>query len=157
MGLHHPLRPMKLLQHSNMALLGADFMSLFDETMFNWVRGRIRVGSEWVWMASSSDKKVPCKFDYDNTFSVDIDKFKSIVMNYLDIFAQNPKAPKECNGCDHEIVLSEDRVCADRVHRIPKKISQSSCYPGSRDVKTWDHHITVTPFSLTKKMGPKGL
>ena len=72
-------------------------------------------------MASSSDKKVPCKFDYDNTSSVNIDKFKSIVMNYLDIFAQNPKAPKECNGCDHEIVLSEDRVCVDRVHRIPKK------------------------------------
>ena len=117
----YPLRPMKLLEHSNMVLLGADFMSLFDETMFDWVRGRIRVGSEWVWIASSSDKKVPCKFDYDNTFSVDIDKFKSIVMNYLDIFAQNPKAPKECNGRDHEIVLSEDRVCVDRVHRIPKK------------------------------------
>ena len=92
-------------------------MSLFDGTMFNWVR----VGSEWVWMASSSDKKVPCKFDYDNTSIVNIEKFMSIVMNYFDIFAQNPKAPKECNGCDHEIVLSEDRVCVDRVHRIPKK------------------------------------
>ena len=31
----YPLRPMKLLEHSNMVLLGADFMSLFDETMFD--------------------------------------------------------------------------------------------------------------------------
>ena len=44
----YPLHPMKLLEHSNMVLLGADFMSLFDETMFDWVRGRIRVGLDGI-------------------------------------------------------------------------------------------------------------
>ena len=45
--------------------------------------------------------------------------------NYCDLFAYNPKPPKECLGVTHEIILSEDRVCVDRVNRIPNKFTET--------------------------------
>ena len=45
--------------------------------------------------------------------------------NYCDLFAYNPKAPKEYLGVTHEIILSEDRVCVDRVNRIPNKCTET--------------------------------
>ena len=118
-GYSHPLKPMKLCESPDLIILGQDFMSLFDSTLFDWVKGKVKVGSEWVWF-TATDSNIPCKFDFENSSNDLINSLKSIVNEYTDIFATNPKAPKQCFGVEHEIILTEDRVCVDKVNRIAK-------------------------------------
>ena len=99
---------------------------MFDETLFDWINGRIKIGSDWVWFAAEEQEAIiKCKFDSDNIEFSDFSKLKGVVNNYCDLFASNPKAPKECLGVTHEIILSEDRVCVDRVNRIPNKFTET--------------------------------
>ena len=48
----HPLKPMKFHGTNNQVILGRDFMQIFDETLFDWINGRIKIGSDWVWFAA---------------------------------------------------------------------------------------------------------
>ena len=116
----HPLKPMSLPDSPNLVLLGRDFMELFDKTLFDWAEGRVRIGTDWVWLADSTSD-VQCKYDLASITNSDLQTLKCIVNEFVDLFARNPKAPKECVGVEHEIILSEDRVCVDKVRRIPKR------------------------------------
>ena len=101
-------------------------MQIFDETLFDWINGRIKIVSDSVWFAAEEQEAiVKCKFDSDNIEFSDFSKLKGVVNNYCDLFASNHKAPKECLGVTHEIILSKDRVCVDRVNRIPNKFTET--------------------------------
>ncbi len=70
----HPLKPMDLCDSPNLVLLGSDFMGLFDETLFDWVNGRVRIGTDWVWLADSKSD-VQCKYDLANISNSNLHKF----------------------------------------------------------------------------------
>ena len=117
----YPLKPMVIPEAQNLVILGQDFMSLFDHTVFNWVEGKIKVGRDWIFLASEDGPTVelPCKYDLNNSSDF-INSLKQLNSSYIDIFATNNKSPKVCFGVEHEISLIEDRACVDKIRRYPK-------------------------------------
>ena len=119
----HPLKPVFIEGENSLVILGRDFMSRFGETHFDWDNQRIKLGDDWVY--------------YLDQASEDSDKFKPLVNDQLsdsqarkmqdcisknnDVFAHNPKAPKECSSSSHAIISRDNRVSMQRPRRINHK------------------------------------
>ncbi len=89
----HPLKPLHMdNSEGNLIILGRDFMQLYDQTLFDWEKGRVKIGGDWVFLANEGEIK--CKFDGGNLSSKDLNSLQSLISEYADVFAINPKAPK---------------------------------------------------------------
>ncbi len=56
-----------------------------------------------------------CKVDIQNLPPGAAKEILALIHQFRDVFATDPKAPKECKGAEHEMVLSKDRVCFSRM------------------------------------------
>ena len=60
-----------------------------------------------------------CVYEYRNTPEF-VNELKQLNASYSDIFATNNKSPKRCMGVEHEIIVTEQRPCVDKIRRYPK-------------------------------------
>ena len=114
----HGLKPTKFPNNPGLVILGTDFMEKFGATKFDWDQGVIKLGDEWVYC--TIENKLDCKFGPE-LCKGEVSILKNIAMDFNDVFAINPKAPKECKYTKHHILTETDRVCFDKPSRIPNK------------------------------------
>ena len=48
-------------------------------------------------------------------------KVGEVLKQFSDVFAHNPKAPRECKITSHVIQSKDDRICFSKVRRLPNK------------------------------------
>ena len=116
------VKPIETPDDRPLVILGQDFMSQFGHTLFDWQEGKVRIGKDWIWALEEPEPlQLPCKFDPSSCCTLQLSQLNELLTGFVDLFATNPKSPRECRGVEHEIPLSESRVCVDKVRRIPSK------------------------------------
>ena len=107
----HPLRPVWIQGESAFVILGRDFMAKEGGTFFDWANHRIMLGEDWVYYLDSASKEGG---DFkplvnDKLSKAQSDQIQSVINRFPDLFAQNPKAPRECTMSQHAILSKDDR------------------------------------------------
>ena len=96
-------------------------MHQYRTTKFDWITGKIKLGSEWIYLATTKEKEINYKIDKGNVSHEQSNQIENLVQKYSGVFASNPKAPKQCIGVKHKILSDNDRVSRDKIRRIPSK------------------------------------
>ena len=124
----HELKPVVIEGEKRLVILGRDFLSLFEQTDFDWRNCRVRLGNEWVYWVEQKGTS-PVK---DNGYRINRksaisqqEELQEMINSYADVFAHNPRAPRESLASPHSIVSKDDRVCKDKVRRTPSKWQDS--------------------------------
>ena len=122
----HSVKPMPIPGKTNLLILGRDFLENFKTTEFDWANQKVRIGSEWIFMASSdSDQDIvniiqKCKLGMDLTADQS-ERVRSLLKEFCQVFVKNSKSPKLCTTEVHRILSRDDRICKDKVRRLPDK------------------------------------
>ena len=114
----HGLKPTNFPNNPGLVILGTDFMEKFGATKFDWDKGVIKLGDEWVYC--TMENKLDCTFGPELS-NDEVSILKSLTIDFKDVFAINPKAPRECKDTKHHILTETDRVCFDKPRRTPNK------------------------------------
>jgi hypothetical protein len=116
------LRHLKL--QSDMIILGRDFLSTFNVTTFDWKNHRIQLGDvKWIYLSQHVQQDPPqptINISRDLNME-ELQQVRTVTLAYPNVFAHNPKAPRECGKASHVIQSRDDRVCFSKVNRIPNK------------------------------------
>ena len=98
-------------------LLGRDFLHKHNSTEFNWEKGQIRINKEWItphlWLrggspsarvAATHTSEAPIQFDINPDLNNDQkSQLLSLLREYEDCFALNPKKPSATSMGEHVI------------------------------------------------------
>ena len=112
------LRETTLSNNKVMVILGRDFLSQFKKTEFDWENSCVRLGENWIFMASSDWSKLNI---CDSLQAEEKKYLAELLKRYPELFATNPRAPRCSNGATHEIKSIDDQPVKSKVRRIPKK------------------------------------
>ena len=116
----HWMKPTFLPSQPDLVILGTDFMQKFGKTGFDWEKGRVKLGEQWVYCLLSEDKQP--NYNINPELSTDeVSNVNNVVEEFKDVFASNPKAPREYKGPKHYIVSETNRVSFDKPRRVPEK------------------------------------
>ena len=109
-----------------MVILGQDFLSRFGVTTFDWRSNRIQLGDKWVYIADFVNKKPDWgPVDINRSLAAKMQQeLQHVLSQNADVFAYDPKAPRECSVASHTIQSKDNRVCFSKVKRIPNKWKQ---------------------------------
>ena len=125
----HLVKPMFIPGKQNLLILGRDFLEHFGTTEFDWTNQRVRIGTDWIFMASEdSDQDVisivqKCKLGQDLTVDQSL-RVKALLQEFCRVFVKNSKAPKLCTTEVHRILSQDNRISKDKVRRLPEKWKQ---------------------------------
>ena len=123
----HSIKPSKIPGEPSLVLLGIDFLSKFNLTVFDWENQRLLLGDEWVYL-TSSEANTPSNFD----ISSDLDESKTNSVRRLidryagSVFAHNPRAPKRSSIGVHTITTKSSLPHKDKFRRTPLKWRESA-------------------------------
>ena len=120
------------LKHVNlqtdMIILGRDFLSKFGATTFDWKNHRIQLGDEegWIYLTQEASQKTPQIWNINKDLSrEEQDHIHTVLKQFPNVFAHDPKAPRESMKTKHVIESKDDRICFSKVRRIPNKWKES--------------------------------
>ena len=117
-----PIKPMELKNTKDLVILGRDFLSLFDVTVFDWGQKRIKLGETWIYyVQGEKPEDLSANTIEESLLPEQKDRIKGTISKYATVFAHNPKAPKESSIEEHVIVSKDHRTCKDKTRRIPRK------------------------------------
>ena len=119
------VRPVNIKGEPNLLLLGKDFMSGFDCTIFDWKNNKIKLGENWVYLNTpdpgvSSSRIFHFKINDSLSFE-QRQRLTGILDNHSSVFAHNPKCPRACHTTEHVIYTKDDRVVKDKIRPLPRK------------------------------------
>lgn len=119
----HALKPSIIPGEPSLVLLGTDFLSKFNLTVFDWENNKVLMGDTWVYYSTAEAGTSHDDMDISTELSSkQYDLVKSIVDKYAEsVFVHNPKAPKRSSMGVHTINLSSKLPHKDKVRRIPQK------------------------------------
>ena len=122
----HVIKPMPIPDRKNLLILGRDFLQHFGTTEFDWTNQKVRIGKDWIFMVSEDHTQDVTSIINKCKFGQNLDKsqkesIKMLLEDFCQVFVKNSKAPKLCTTEVHRIFSRDDRVCKDKVHRIPDK------------------------------------
>ena len=95
-----------------------------SHTMIEWDDRGARLEKECVWMSdetAAEQQQQQYKLDTSDCNPSQVTELNELLVGFVDLFAINNRSPRECKGVEHEVPLSERRVCVDKVRRIPSK------------------------------------
>ena len=122
------VRPTSIKGEFKFVLLGKDFMSRFNLTEFDWLNNRVKLGDDWVYCLDQnyrgSSNVFHIKPDYkfgDVLSDTEKSEIRGVISEYKEVFAHNPKSPRECNTAEHVIYTQDERIVKDKVRRLPEK------------------------------------
>ena len=116
----HWMKPTFLPSQPDLVILGTDFMQKFGKTGFDWEKGRVKLGEQWVYCLLSEDKQPNYNINPELS-TEEVSNVNNVVEEFKDVFASNPKAPREYKGPKHYIVSETNRVSFDKPRRVPEK------------------------------------
>ena len=120
-------------------ILGRDFLSRFDSTEFDWSNYRIRLGRHWLPTEASLHggqilsrvkvvnnvitEETSCSSNrtWDISPELEVSQHQailSILMEYSDVFAVDPKRPKRTHMSEHIIETGNSRPIKDKYNRV---------------------------------------
>ncbi len=106
------MKPSKIPGEPSLVLLGIDFLSQFNLTIFDWENHRLLLGEEWIYL-TSSEATAPnsSKFDISSELNdSQTSSVRGLINKYAgSIFAHNPKAPKRSSVGVHTIATKSSR------------------------------------------------
>ena len=122
----HVIKPMPIPDRKNLLILGRDFLQHFGTTEFDWTNQKVRIGKDWIFMVSEDHTQDVTSIINKCKFGQNLDKsqkesIKMLLEDFCQVFVKNSKAPKLCTTEVHRIFSRDDRVCKDKVRRIPDK------------------------------------
>ena len=100
-----------------LVILGRDFLKQFGETEFNWDEGKIRLGETWIFLA---EVEKSWHINPDLT-AAKRDQIMELIERYPNLFASNPRAPRECLAVSHDIRSRTNQTVRCKVRRLPMK------------------------------------
>ena len=121
-----------LLQRVNLGkdlvILGQDFLSTFSSTTFDWENHGIQLGEKWVYF-SVTDKSMQTSMKSQPKIcaSLPVEQQRqntALFDNYQEVFAHNPRAPRESSIASHSIQSIDNRPCKSKIRRLPNKWKQ---------------------------------
>ena len=115
----HKIKPTKLPNHPNLVILGRDMLAKYGNTEFNWQNGTIRLGEDWIF--ANFPLENGWDIDRKNMTEEECGQIEQLLEEYKDVFASNNKSPSICNKGVHVIKSLDNRVCKDKVRRLPEK------------------------------------
>ena len=120
---NHSIKPSKIPGEPCLVLLGTDFLSQFDLTLFDWENNKVLIGDTWIYYASTSTGVSLSEFDIAPSLTQkQHEQIQSTISKYADsVFVHNPKAPKQSSLGVHTISLQSRLPHKDKVRRIPNK------------------------------------
>ena len=116
----HDIKPTRLPNNPHLVILGRDVLSSYGNTEFNWLESKIRVGEDWIFVNDLPPVK-SWVIDKENMTKEECAQINSLLKKYSNVFATNNKSPNICNKGVHVIKSLDDRVCKDKVRRLPEK------------------------------------
>ena len=118
----HTIKPSKIPGEPRLVLLGTDFLTKFDLTLFDWKNQRILMGDTWVYFSNISSGE-DTKFDVSSHLTPSQHTLvTSIIEKHAEsVFVHNPKAPKRSSLGVHTIELNTKQPHKDKVRRMPRK------------------------------------
>ena len=157
----HAIKPAKIPGEPSLVLLGIDFLSNFNLTLFDWDNNRVLLGDSWVYYVNSNAVP-PTEFDISTHLTPAQHKtIGDVIGKYADsVFAHNPKAPKKSSLGEHTINLSTKVPHKDKVRRLPRKWCDATTAQVNEMVKNNIVRESCSPYSsnpvmVTKKDGSK--
>ena len=116
----HNIKPTRLPSSPHLVILGQDVLSKYGNTEFNWQEGKIRVGEDWIFVNDLPENK-SWTIDKENMSNEECCQVNQLLEKYGSVFASNNKSPKVCNKGFHVIKSLDNRICKDKVRRLPEK------------------------------------
>lgn len=118
----HAIKPSIIPGEPSLVLLGTDFLSKFNLTVFDWENNKVLIGDTWVYYSTAEAGTSP---HLDISTQLTNEQFvlvKDTIEKYADsIFVHNPKAPKRSSLGTHTISLESKLPHKDKVRRLPQK------------------------------------
>ena len=115
----HMIKPTSIAGEDCLVILGLDFMSRFGYTVFDWQNYRISLGGDWVYFISPL---LEAQFDINTEIKpTEKQALLSILHQYTDVFAHNPKAPRKSSATTHLINTGHSLPHKDKIRRYPNK------------------------------------
>ena len=116
---HHQIHPTTIPGEQSLVLLGTDFLAKFDKTLIDWKK-RISLGNSWVYLTDIGPPKV--KLDISkNINDSQTQQIHQLVEAHPNLFAHNPKAPRQAKTGCHIINTKTELPHKDKVRRTPSK------------------------------------
>ena len=118
------VNPTVIPGESNLLILGKNFLSQFDFTVFDWANNSVKLGNDnLVYLATVPDPSLSLdKFQFGkNLEPSQLSLLKSSIAEFPGVFAHNPKCPSLCAYGSHTINSTDDRVVRDKFRRTPHK------------------------------------
>ena len=128
----HNFKPTRLLSSPHIVILGQDVLSKYSNTEFNWQEGKIRVGEDWIFV-NDLPKNEKWIIDKENMSNAECCQVNHLLKKYGSVFATNNKSSRVCNKGVHVIKSLDDKVCKDKVRRLPEKKANTG------NGKEWDY------------------
>ena len=117
--------PVHIKGENNFLILGKDFMSKFDCTVFDWKHNKVKLGGNWVYLNSTNSNEYEAKvFHYkvnEDLNETQCAELKDMLAKHKSVFAHNPKSPRACNTDEHVIYTKDARVVKDKIRPLPSK------------------------------------
>ena len=154
---NHNVKPSKIPGEPSLVLLGTDFLSKFDLTLFDWENNRVLIGDTWVFYSNTSTGVAISEFDIAPSLSQrQHEQIQSTISKYADsVFVHNPKAPKRSTLGEHTINLQTKLPHKDKVRRIPNKWREAVDRQVGEMLENDIIRESVSPFSSNPVMVTK--
>ena len=124
----HQLKPMNIADNEALVILGRDFLSKYETTMFDWKHNKVRIGNDWIFMVSDNTENDvhqlidQCKIGSEGVSRKQATEIRNLLEEFCQVFVKNSKAPKLCSTEVHRILsFDNSRICKDKVRRLPMK------------------------------------
>ena len=114
------VKPTKLQNNPDLVILGQDVLSTYGNTEFDWEKGSIRLGEDWIFFNDPSSGR-SWDMDEENMTPEECVQMMKLLEKYDTVFASNNKSPSVCNKGVHVIKSMDNRICKDKVRRLPEK------------------------------------
>ena len=117
---HHQVHPTTIPGEQSLVFLGTDFLAKFDKTLIDWKKKRISLGNSWVYLTDIDPPKV--KLDiFKNINDSQTQEIHQLVVAHPNLFAHNPKAPRQAKTGCHIINTKTELPHKDKVRLTPAK------------------------------------
>ena len=153
---NHHIKPSNIPGEPALVLLGTDFLSKFNLTVFDWENDKVLIGDTWVYYASASSGTHPEMDISSDLTSKQREEILDIINKYAEsVFVHNPKAPKQSSIGVHTITLKANLPHKDKVRRVPNKWREAVDTQVAEMLENDIIRESISPFSSNPVMVTK--